>query len=221
MSKIREIDGIVSQFASGQTVMVGGFMAVGTPDLLVKALVSSGVTNLTVVCNDAGLPDTGVGMIVAARGRISRYITSHVGLNPEFGKKMNNGEWDVELVPQGTLVERIRAGGMGLGGILTPTGVGTDVEKGKQVITAEGKDYLLELPLKGDIALIKAYRSDRDGNLIFRKSARNFNPIMATACSTVIVQADHIDDTGTMDPDNVMLPGIFVDYVVKGEDYGA
>ena len=215
MDKVTAIDVAVSRIKDGDSVMIAGFMTVGTPELLVDALIASGVKDLTIICNDAGTPGMGAGKIVDAR-IISKYITNHIGLNPVCGKQMSDGELDVTLIPQGTMAERIRAGGAGIGGFLTPTGIGTIVQQGKQVITIEGKDYLLELPLKADVALVKAHRADRSGNLIFRKSAQNFNPLMATACEYVIVEAEHIEDIGCLDPDAIMLPGIFVDAVVQG-----
>ena len=215
MDKVTTIDVAVSRIEDGNSIMIAGFMTVGTPQLLVDALIASGVKDLTIICNDAGTPGAGAGKIVDAR-IISEYITNHIGLNPVCGKQMSDGELNVTLIPQGTMAERIRAGGAGIGGFLTPTGVGTVVEQGKQVMNIDGKDYLLELPLKADVALIKAHRADRSGNLIFRKSARNFNPLMATACEYVIVEAEHIEDVGCMDPDAIMLPGIFIDAIVQG-----
>ena len=215
MDKVTTIDAAVSRITDGDSIMIAGFMSVGTPELLVDALIASGVKDLTIICNDAGTPGTGAGKIVDAR-IIRKYITNHIGLNPVCGKQMSDGELDVTLIPQGTMAERIRAGGAGIGGFLTPTGVGTVAQQGKQVMNIEGRDYLLELPLKADVALIKAHRADRSGNLIFRKSAQNFNPLMATACEYVIVEAEHIEDVGCLDPDAIMLPGIFVDAIIQG-----
>ena len=215
MNKVTTIEKAMEPIKSGMTIMIGGFMGVGTPEKLMDAIIAKGISDLTVVCNDAGLPNRGASKLLEAR-RIKRYFASHVGLTPEFGRQMTSGELDATLIPQGTLAEKIRAGGAGLGGFLTPTGVGTPVEEGKQKINTNGRDYLLELPLKGDVALIKAHRADKAGNLIFRKSARNFNPLMATACDYVIVEAEHIEDIGIIDPDQVMLPGIFVDAIIQG-----
>lgn len=215
MNKVTTISDAVARIENGMTVMIGGFMTVGTPEALVDAVVEKGVNNLTLVCNDAGVPGMGAGKFIR-RDMVSTFYASHVGLNPEFGKLMAEEKIDAVLVPQGTLAERIRAAGVGLGGILTPTGVGTDVEKGKEKITVDGREFLLEPPIKGDVALIKAFRADRQGNLVFRKSAQNFNPLMAMACDYVIVEAEHVEDVGVIDPDHVMLPGIFVDAVVKG-----
>ena len=213
MSKVTTYEAVMANFKDGQTIMVGGFMTVGSPETLMDALLASGARDLTIICNDGGIPGKGTGKLVASKV-ISDYIASHIGLNPQLGQQMNAGQVNVTLVPQGTLAEQIRCGGAGLGGVLTPTGVGTLVEKGKELIQVNGKTYLLETPLKGDIALIKAHRSDRNGNLVFRKSARNFNPLMAPACAYVIAEVEHIEDTGTIDPDHVMLPGIYVDAIV-------
>ena len=146
--------------------------------------------------------------------KCKRVITSHIGTNPETGRQMISGELDVELVPQGTLAERVRAGGSGLGGILTPTGVGTVVEEGKEKITVDGREFLLEKPLRADIALLKAYKADKAGNLVYHRSARNFNPIMAMAADTVIVEVEHIVEVGEIDPDEVMTPGILIDRII-------
>jgi len=199
----------------GMTVMVGGFLACGTPQKLVDQVLEQGTKNLTLVCNDTAFPDQGVGKLIVTK-QFAKVIVSHIGTNPETGRQMNAGELEVELVPQGTLAERIRSAGFGLGGILTPTGVGTPVEEGKQKLTVKGKDYLLELPIQADVALIKAYKADKSGNLVFRKAARNFNPLMATAAQIVIVEAQQIVETGEIDPDEVMTPGIFVNYLVQG-----
>ena len=215
MNKVTTLNDAVAQIKDGMTVMVGGFMTVGTPETLVGALVEKGLSDLTVVCNDAGTPDKGAGKFIR-HGMVSTFYASHVGLNPEFGTLMAEEKIEAILVPQGTLAERIRAAGVGLGGILTPTGVGTDVEHGKEKIRVDGRDFLLEPPIKGDVALIKAFRADRQGNLVFRKSAQNFNPLMAMACDYVIVEAELVEDVGSIDPDHVMLPGIFVDAVVRG-----
>jgi acetate CoA/acetoacetate CoA-transferase alpha subunit len=218
MNKVTTIEKAMEHVHDGQVMMFGGFMSVGTPVKLIDAILAKGIKDITIVCNDAGIPGKGTGRLLAA-GIVRKYYASHVGLNPEFGQRMAKGEIEAVLVPQGTLAERIRAAGAGLGGFLTPTGVGTDVENnegGKQKFKIEGREYLLELPLKGDVAFVKAHRADRSGNLVFRKSARNFNPLIATACGYVIVEAEHIEDTGILDPDMVHLPGIFVNAVIQG-----
>ena len=215
MAKIISTTDAMAFLKDGMTVMVGGFLGCGTPQTLVDQVLADGTKDLTLVCNDTAFPDAGVGKLVVNR-QFKKVIVSHIGTNPETGRQMNAGELTVDLVPQGTLAERIRSAGFGLGGILTPTGVGTPVEAGKQKLTIDGKDYLLELPIKADVALIKAYKADKAGNLVFRKAARNFNPLMATAASVVIVEAQNIVETGEIDPDEVMTPGIFVNYLVQG-----
>jgi acetate CoA/acetoacetate CoA-transferase alpha subunit len=205
----------------GMILHVGGFLGCGSPEGIIAALVAAGTKDLTLVCNDTAVYDlkssriTGVAPLVAAR-QFSRVVVSHIGTNPETQRQMNAGETVVELVPQGTLAERVRAAGCGLGGILTPTGVGTEVEDGKQVLTIDNKVYLLELPLPGDVAILKAKRADRAGNLQYSKTARNFNPLMAMACKLVIVEAEEIVEIGEIDPDEVHTPSIFVDYLVQG-----
>lgn len=200
----------------GDTVMVGGFMANGTPEKLIDALVEKGVQNLTLICNDAGFPDKGVGKMVANK-QFSTIIASHIGLNREAGRQMNEGETIIELVPQGTLAEQIRAGGFGLGGFLTPTGIGTLVAEGKEIITVDGKDYLLEKPFKADVALIFANKADKNGNLQYLGSENNFNQVMASNATTTIVEAREIVEVGEINPNFVHTPGIFVNYLVKGE----
>ena len=215
MAKIISAAEAAAKVQDGMTIMVGGFLGCGTPQTLVDQVLADGTKDLTLVCNDTAFPDAGVGKLVVNR-QFKKVIVSHIGTNPETGRQMNAGELTVDLVPQGTLAERIRSAGFGLGGILTPTGVGTPVEAGKQKLTIDGKDYLLELPIKADVALIKAYKADKAGNLVFRRAARNFNPLMATAASVVIVEAQNIVETGEIDPDEVMTPGIFVNYLVQG-----
>lgn len=203
----------------GMTVMVGGFLGCGTPDVLVQALVAAGTGKLTVVCNDSGILDakagryTGVVPLVMNR-QARKVISSHIGTSSASQEQYNAGTLEVELVPQGTLAERVRAAGFGLGGFLTPTGLGTEVEEGKQIVEAGGRKYLLELPLSGDVALIKAKKADRAGNLVYSKSARNFNPLMAVACKTVIVQVEELVEIGELDPDEVHTPFVFVHYLV-------
>ena len=204
---------------SGSTVMFGGFMGCGTPHDIVDAILAKGTKDITLICNDTGLPEYGVGKLVVSR-QISKTIASHIGLNPEAGKQMNAGEMEVELIPQGTLAERIRSAGAGLGGFLTPTGVGTIVAEGKQTITIDGRDYLLEKPLRANIALLKAHKADKAGNLIYRYSTRNFNPLMAMAADIVIAEVDEIVEIGQLDPDAVHTPGIFVKYLVQSKKGG-
>jgi acetate CoA/acetoacetate CoA-transferase alpha subunit len=220
IDKIKSADEAVSPIADGSVVMVGGFMACGTPEILIDALVRKGVRDLTIICNDAGVPGRGVGKLLS-NGQIKTLIASHVGLNPEVAARMNtdnpDDKLDCRLVPQGTLAERIRAGGNGTGGFLTPTGVGTIVAEGKQVITLDGKDYLLELPLRAEFALIRGTKTDKFGNTVYNGTTRTFNPMMATAADYVIVGTCEIVEIGEIDPNNVVTSGIFVDAIVGGE----
>lgn len=215
-NKVISLEEAASLLQPGMTVMIGGFMGVGTPHCLVDLIIEKRISELTLITNDTWIPEEGTGRIIKEH-LARKLIGSHIGTNPHTGSQMNNGELEVELVPQGTLVERIRAGGFGLGGVLTPTGLGTIVEKGKTVVDVDGKKFLLEKPLKADVALIKAYRADQWGNLVFRNATRNFNPMMATAATTVIVETEEICEIGDIDPNAVMLPGVFVNYIVKGE----
>lgn len=197
----------------GASLMIGGFMAVGTPERLIDALVARGVGKLIIIANDTAMPGKGIGKLVSA-GLVTRVITSHIGLNPETQAKMIAGEIEVELVPQGTLVERIRAGGMGLGGVLTPTGLGTEVEIGKQTIEVQGQRFLVETPLKADFALIGAWQADYVGNLSYLLTAHNFNPIMALAGKVVIAEPESIVPVGVIPPDAVKTPGVLVDHLL-------
>ena len=206
----------VAKIPDGASLMIGGFMAVGTPERLVDELVRQGKRNLTVIANDTAMPGKGIGKLLSA-GLISRVIASHIGLNPETQQQMIAGKIAVDLVPQGTLIERIRAGGFGLGGILTPTGVGTVVEEGKRRIEVDGKDYLLETALRADFALVHAFLADYLGNLSYALTARNFNPVVAMAADTVIVTAEHIVPVGVIAPDHVVTPAPVVDYLVANE----
>jgi len=206
------VDGI----GDGASIMIGGFMGVGSPHRLIDELVRRGAGGLTVVCNDTARPGVGIGKLIDA-GRVRRVITSHIGTNPVTQKAMLDGTLEVELVPQGTLAERIRAGGFGLGGILTPTGVGTLVAEGKQTLTVDGRDYLLELALKADFALISAKRADYYGNLEYAFTARNFNPLMAMAATTTIAEAEDVVPVGVIPPDAVVTPGVLVHVLVGRE----
>lgn len=201
----------------GMTILFGGFMGVGTPPRLVDAILKSGVKNLTLIGNDTAFVDTGVGVLVANK-RVKKVIASHIGTNPETGRQMIAGELEVELVPQGTLIERIRAGGAGLGGFLTPTGVGTIVEEGKQTIELDGKKYLLERPIRADLAIIHAHLADKKGNLTYQLTTRNFNPIIAFAADLTLVEADKIVEVGEIEPDAVITPAALVDYIVLPEE---
>lgn len=216
MAKVIKFDEATAMIQDSMTLMIGGFLGVGSPQTLIDALVEKGVKGLTVIANDTAFPDKGLGKLIVSR-QVKKVIVSHIGTNPETGRQMNAGELEVELVPQGTLAEKIRSGGAGLGGVLTRTGLGTVVAEGKQIITIDGREYLLEKTLRADMALLKAHMADKAGNLVFRRSARNFNPLMGMAADIVIVEAEEIVEVGAIDPDMVMLPGIFVNYVVKHE----
>jgi len=206
--------------SEGAVVHVGGFLACGSPLGILAALASLGTKNLTLVCNDTAVLDekngrvTGVAPLVKNR-QFRKMIISHIGTNPESQRQMNAGETEVVLVPQGTLAERVRAAGCGLGGILTGTGLGTEVQDGKQVVEVQGRKFLIEEALPGDVALIKAKKADKAGNLVYSKTARNFNPLMAMACRTVIAEVEEIVEIGEIDPDQIHTPSILVDYLVK------
>ncbi len=207
------VEDAVAQIPAGATIAIGGFLAVGTPERLVDELVRQGKSHLTIIANDTARPGTGIGKLITAR-LVDRVIVSHIGLNPETQQQMMAGTLAVELVPQGTLAERIRAGGYGLGGVLTPTGVGTRVEEGKQRLEVNGRVYLLEVALQADFALIQAFAADYLGNLTYVLTARNFNPLIAMAAKTVIACAKHIVPTGLISPDHVVTPAPIVDYLV-------
>ncbi|WP_425058323.1 Acetate CoA-transferase subunit alpha [Sporomusa carbonis] len=212
-NKQASIEQISEYLKDGMTVMVGGFLAVGTPERLIGAMIEKNVQNITLIANDTGFPAKGVGKLVVNR-QVKKVIASHIGTNPETGKQMIAKELEVDLVPQGTLAERIRCGGAGLGGVLTPTGVGTVVEEGKPKLCVDGVEYLLEKPLRANVALIKAKKADKAGNLIYDKSARNFNPLMAMAADVVIAEVDELVEVGAINPDEVMTPGVVVDKIV-------
>lgn len=212
MDKSINLSQIVEKVKDGMTIMVGGFLVNGGPNTIMDTLATSGVGNLTLICNDAAFADKGLGKLIS-NGQVKKLITSYIGSNSNAVDFMNNSTLEVEFSPQGTLVERIRAAGAGLGGVLTPTGLGTVVEKGKQVINVDGKDFILEKPLKADISFIGASISDRVGNLYYKGTTRNFNPIMAMAANMVIVEAEEVVETGSILPENVHTPAVLVDYI--------
>lgn len=203
----------VALIPNGAVLMIGGFMGVGTPERLIDELVRQGRRELTVIANDTALPGVGIGKLVAA-GALRKVVTSHIDLNPQTQQQMIAGALQVELVPQGTLVERIRCAGHGLGGVLTPTGVGTVVEEGKRRVEVEGRPYLLETALPADFALVQAFMADYLGNLVYALTARNFNPVMAMAGGTVIAEVEQIVPVGMVTPDHVVTPAVLVDYLV-------
>ncbi|MCI9222822.1 MAG: 3-oxoacid CoA-transferase subunit A [Oscillospiraceae bacterium] len=214
-SKVVPAQQALEAFHDGMTIMISGFTNVGAPNRFIMKLVEQGIKDIHLISNDAGNDHTdGIGTLVCRR-RVSTLIASHIGLNPEAGRQMSAGELAVTLVPQGTLAERIRCGGAGLGGVLTPTGVGTVVAEGKQVIEVNGRRYLLELPLRAQIAIVHAARADAAGNLVYHRCGRNFNPMMAMAADLVIAEAEEVVEVGQLDPDEIMTPGVCVDMVVK------
>lgn len=215
MNKVISMDEAVSMIRDGMTIMIGGFMGCRNPFRIIDVLVEKGIKDITIIANDTAVPGYGIGKLIVNK-QVKKVIASHIGTNKETGNQMNSGELQVELVPQGTLAERIRAAGAGLGGVLTPTGIGTVVAEGKTIVEVDGKEYLLEKPLKADVTLISGAIVDKKGNIRYKKAARNFSPIMATAADLVIVEADQIVEVGEINPDDVMTPGIFVDYIVQG-----
>lgn len=221
MNKETQIENAIAAIKSSMTIMCNGFMGVKSPETIIDAIVEKGIKNLTLISTDTATPGVGSGKLIHHRN-VKKLYASHIGLNPETGAMMNSGELEVELIPQGTLAERIRCGGSGLGGVLTPTGIGTEVEIGKQKINVDGKDYLLELPLHADVAIIKASVCDRAGNVFYRGTSKNFSTVMAMAADYVIVEADEIVEIGELGPEQIMTPGIFVNSVVlAAETYRA
>ncbi|MDR1848363.1 MAG: CoA transferase subunit A [Bacteroidales bacterium] len=212
MSKQITINEAVDMIKDGMTLMIGGFLAVGSANKILQKIAEKGVKELTVICNDAGYPDKGVGILIS-KGCVKRCIASYIGSNPIAGEKMQNGEMEMELVPQGTLAERVRCGGVGIGGFLTKTGLGTLVEEGKQKITLDGEEYLLEKPLHADISLLGASLCDKHGNLIYKGTSQNFNPLMAMAADIVIAEVR--EEVEEMKAEEIHTPFLFVDYIVK------
>ena len=216
MNKVISHSQATDMIHDGMSLAIGGFLAVGTPETLIRNIFKKNTQNLTIIANDTSFPDRGIGLLVSQK-QVKTAVVSHIGTNPETGRQMNSGDLEVELVPQGTLAERLRCGGSGLGGVLTPTGLGTVVAEEKMMIKVDGKAYLLERPLRANAALLKAAKADKSGNLICRRSAKNFNPLMAMAADLVIAEVEEIVETGAIDPDEVTVPGIFVDYVCLEE----
>ena len=213
MNKLISPSDAASFVKDGMTLMIGGFLGHGTPERIIDEIVASGVKSLTLIVNDTAFPDKGCGKLVT-NNQVKKLIVSHIGTNPNTGQKMNSGELEIEFSPQGTLAERIRSGGAGLGGILTPVGIGTIIEEGKQMIQVDGTDFLLEKPLRADIALIYATTADDLGNLIYMGTMRNFNPLMAMAADTVIAEVEELKSAGELSPETIHTPHIFVDYIV-------
>ncbi|MCM8711246.1 CoA transferase subunit A [Clostridium sp. SYSU_GA19001] len=217
MNKVVSKAKIMEQFKDGQRIMIGGFANRGNPDKIIDLLVESKVKNLTIIANDAGDPGITNGKLVRS-GQVKKYICSHVGMNPEAGEAASEGKFELELVPQGTLAERIRCGGAGLGGVLVKTGIGTLIEEGKRKIEVDGETYLLETPLKADISLVKAHKADTMGNLVYRGTSRNFNPLVAMAGKLVIVEAEEIVPAGSLNPDEIITPGVFVHMILDSRE---
>ena len=213
MNKLISPSDAASFVKDGMTLMIGGFLGHGTPERIIDEIVASGVKSLTLIVNDTAFPDKGCGKLVT-NNQVKKLIVSHIGTNPNTGQKMNSGELEIEFSPQGTLAERIRSGGAGLGGILTPVGIGTIIEEGKQMIQVDGNDFLLEKPMRADIALIYATTADDLGNLIYMGTMRNFNPLMAMAADTVIAEVEELKPAGELSPETIHTPHIFVDYIV-------
>ena len=215
MKKIISAKEAVSMIKEGSSVMIGGFLSCGTPDKLIDELIEQNVSNLTMICNDTSTPGADRGKLIENK-QVKKVIASHIGTNPETGRQMHDGEIEVELVPMGTLIEKIRAKGTGLGGVLTPTGVGTIIEENKETMIIDGKKYIFEKPLGANFALIYGTKVDKYGNVSFHGTTRNHNTIMATAAETVIVQADELVDC--LEPNEIVIPGLFIDYVVPCEE---
>lgn len=208
------VESAIELIPDGASLMIGGFMGIGSPHRMIDALVAAGTSNLTVIANDTGKPNYGIGKLIAS-GQIKHVIASHIGLNPEAQAKMFSKEITIDLIPQGNLAERIRAAGYGLGGVLVKTGIGTLVEEGKQVITVDGEDWLLELPIFADFALIHAHQADYLGNLAYQLTATNFNPVMAMAAKVVLCEANEIVPVGMISPNDVITPGVIVTELIS------
>jgi 3-oxoacid CoA-transferase subunit A len=219
MNKVlRDADEAVAMIPDGAAIMMGGFGLCGIPEHLIAALHRRGTKHLTIISNNAGVDEFGIGILLKAR-QVRKMVSTYVGENKEFERQAINREIEVELVPQGTFAERIRAAGAGIGGFFTPTGFGTMIAEGKETRLINGKHYVLEMPLHADFAFVKGYRGDRFGNLAYRKTARNFNPVMATAAKITIAEVEHLVEPGQLDPDAVVTPGIFVKHILQGARY--
>ena len=214
MNKAITVEKLSALFKDGMTIMVGGFLANGTPERIMDELVKSGVKDLTLIANDTSYPDRGCGRLIANR-QVKKLIVSHIGTNPMTGDQMNAGELEIEFSPQGTLAERVRAGGAGLGGVLTATGLGTVIEEGKQKIEVDGQTFLLEKPIRADFAFLKGSIGDEFGNLVYKGTSQNFQPLMAMAADCVIAEVDELLPIGSIPMEQVHTSGIFVDYILR------
>lgn len=216
MRKLISAQAAAAMISSGSNIMINGFLGVKNPEKIIDAIINSGANELTVIANDSSMPMKGIGKLIG-NNRVKKLVTSHIGLNPDTGRQMNEGVLEVDLVPQGTLVEQIRCGGSGIGGFLTKTGMGTDVAVGKRIVEVQGESYLLEEALQADVAIIKGSIVDTMGNVYYKGTTKNFSLVMAMAAKCVIVEAETLVEVGTLSPEQIMTPGIFVDYIVKGE----
>lgn len=214
--KFGTLDEAMTHINDGVRLMVGGFGGVGSPPLLCKGIREKGVKDITLICNDSGFPDIGVGPIVQG-GQVSKMITTHIGSNPFAGKRMNEGLMEVEFIPQGTFYEQIRAGGMGLGGVLVDVGIDSEIMSGQKRVRVDGKNYMIAPAITGDVALLYAKKADPYGNLVYSKTARCSNPVMAAACDYVVVQAEEIVPLGALEPEEIVTPGIYVDMIITGK----
>jgi len=214
--KVISMQEALSHFHDGMTLLAGGFGGVGNPPTLIQGILDKGIRDITLISNDTAFPHIGIGKLVTEK-RVKKVIASHIGSNPNAGAQMTAGELEVEFCPQGILAERVRAGGVGLGGILSDVGIGTIAEKGKQKLVVDGKEYLLETPLTAEVSIVHAKKADRFGNLVFDTSARNFNPLVAMAGDITIVEADEIVEIGELNPEEIVTPGVFVNYIVQSE----
>lgn len=214
--KVISLEEAAEYFRDGMTLLAGGFGGVGNPPTLVQAILDKGVKDITLISNDTAFPWIGIGKLITEK-RVRKVIASHIGSNPNAGAQMTAGELEVEFCPQGILAERVRAGGVGLGGILSDVGIGTIAEKGKQKLTLDGKEYLLETPLTAEVAIVHAKKADRFGNLVYDTSARNFNPLVAMAGDITIVEADEIVEVGELAPEEIVTPGVFVNFIVQSK----
>lgn len=218
VNKVGTLEAALDRIQDGATLLMGGFGVCGIPENLIRGLVQRGTKNLTIVSNNAGVEEAGIGLLIN-NGQVRKMISSYIGENKVLESKVISKEIEVELTPQGTLAERVRAGGAGIPAFFTPTGVGTPVAEGKECRQFNGRKFLLERAIRGDVAFVKAYKADKHGNLVYRMTARNFNPVMATAADFVVAEVEEIVEPGTLDPESIVTPSVFVDMVIKGERY--
>lgn len=214
--KVISLEEALTHFHDGMALMAGGFGGIGNPPSLIQGILDKGVRDITLISNDTAFPHIGIGKLVTEK-RVKKVIASHIGSNPNAGAQMTAGELEVEFCPQGILAERVRAGGVGLGGILSDIGIGTIAEKGRQKVELDGKEYLLETPLTAQVSIVHAKKADRYGNLVYDTSARNFNPLVAMAGDITIVEADEIVEIGELSPEEIVTPGVFVHFIVRSE----